>query len=173
MENFDLAPKLRQTAASARHDPISQSEQMKTKVSDEDLKKIQDALDRTNGDARKYTALPGDIFALANRAEESLRASGLPARDRSGSEVVWHAGGPSTNAYSYKMLRTRITLTRGFESWFLIGLERIGVYPRQSELYRITISSAQRHRIVAVALAVFQVRDSADIDTTPAVVEMA
>ncbi|WP_180490056.1 hypothetical protein, partial [Escherichia fergusonii] len=63
-------------------------------------------------------------------------------------------------------------LTRGFESWFLTGLERIRVYPRQSELYRITISSAQRHRIVAVALAAFQVRGNTDADTTPAVVEM-
>jgi len=145
---------------------------MKIKVADKCVKKIQDALDHTNRGAHKHTALPSDIFALARRAEDSLIASGLPARDRSGSEVVWHAEGPSTNAYSYKMLRTRITLTRGFENWFLTGLERIGVYPRQSELYRITISSAQRHRIVAVALAAFQVRDNTDVDTTPAVVEM-
>ncbi len=62
------------------------------------------------------------------------------------------------------MFRTRITLRRGSKSWFLTDLERNSVYPRQSELYRITISSAQRHRIVAGALAAFQVRDSMDIN---------
>jgi hypothetical protein len=141
---------------------------VKIKVTDENLTKIWDALDRANGEARKNAALPGDIFALANRAEASLIASGLPTRGRSGCEVVWHAGGPSANAYSYKMLRTRITLTRGTESWFLTGLERIGVYPRQSELYRITISPAQRQRSVAVALTAFQARDKREANTAPA-----
>jgi len=145
---------------------------VKINVIDKNLQKIQNALDHANGEAQKHTALPGDIFALANRAEESLIISGLPARNRLGSEVAWHASGASANAYGYRMLRTRVTLTRGSESWFLTTLERIGVYPRQSELYRITISSAQRHRIVAVALAAFQVRDNTDADTTPAVVEM-
>jgi len=146
---------------------------VKIKIVDENLTKIWDALDRANGKAQTNTALPGDIFALANRAEASLIASGLPARDRSGSEVAWRAGGPSANAYSYKMLRTRITLTRGTESWFLNGLERVGVYPRQSELYRITISMAQRQRIVAMALAAFQVRENTDANAAPAAVEMA
>lgn len=146
---------------------------MKIKVVDEHLTKIWDALDRANGKAQTNTALPGNIFALANKAEASLIASGLPARDRSGSEVAWQRGGPSANAYSYKMLRTRITLTRGIESWFLTGLERVGVYPHQSELYRITLSPAERQRIVAVALAAFQVRENTDAHAAPVAVEMA
>lgn len=145
---------------------------MKIKVVNENLMKVCGALDRVNGKAQKNTALPGDIFALADRAERSLADSGLPTRDRSGSEVVWRVGGPSANAYDYKMLRTRITLTRGSKNWFLTGLERVGVYPRQSEFYRITISPAQRHRIVAAALATFQVR-STDTDVTSAAAEMA
>lgn len=144
---------------------------MKIKIVDENLTKIWDALDRANGKAQTNTALPGNIFAL--RAETSLIASGLPARDRSGSEVAWRGGGPSANAYTYKMLRTRITLTRGTESWFLTGLERVGVYPHQSELYRITISPAQRQRIVTVALAPFQVRENKDAHAAPVAVEMA
>jgi len=135
---------------------------VKIKVADENLTKMWDALDRANGVSRKNTALPRHIFALADRAEASLVASGLAARDRSGSEVGWHAGGPSAYAYRYKMLRTRITLTRGTKGWFLTGLERIRVYPRQSELYRIMISLKQRQRIVAVALNAFQVRNDTE-----------
>ncbi len=53
---------------------------MKIKVIDKNLQKIQDALDRTNGEAQKHTALPGDIFALAN--SRFARAACPPATAR-------------------------------------------------------------------------------------------
>jgi len=44
---------------------------------------------------------------------------------------------------------------------------------RPSELYRLTISLAQRERIVAAALTTFEVRDNSGTRTAPAAVEMA
>jgi hypothetical protein len=145
---------------------------MKIKVTDDALLPISDALDRANGKAQKHTALPGDIFALAARAEESLISSGLPTRERAGAEVIWHGAGPTANAYGYRMTRTRVILSRGRNNWFLTGLERVGVYPRQSELYRITISPAQRERVVATALRSYQIRDDAK-PSTVSIAEMA
>jgi hypothetical protein len=131
---------------------------VKIKVADNNLTRIWDALECANGKAKKHTALPGDVFALATRAEESLTKSGLPVRDRAGAEVIWHGAGPAANAYGYKMTRTRLALTRGRDSWFLTGLDRVGVSPRQNELYRIAISPGQHDRIVATTLRTFEVR---------------
>lgn len=132
---------------------------MKIKVTDDNLTKIWDALDRANGKAKAHVALPGDVFALATKAEESLSSRGLSARDRAGAQVVWHGGGASALAYRYKMTRTRITLIRGAKDWFLTDVARVGVYPRQGEHYRISISPAQRDRIVRTALHSFEVRN--------------
>jgi hypothetical protein len=134
-------------------------ENVKIKIIDDNLTKICDVLDRAHGRARRHVATPGDLFALANRAEETLTASGLLARERAGAEVVWNGAGPSARAYGYKMTRTRITLLRGVNAWFLTKAERVGVRPGQSELYHVPISPAQGDRITAVALAPFRVRD--------------
>ncbi len=66
------------------------------KATDDILSKLWDALDEANGNAKKHVALPGDVFGLATKAEESLSSCGLPARERVGAQVVWHgAGAPS------------------------------------------------------------------------------
>jgi hypothetical protein len=67
------------------------------------------------------------------------------------------------------MARTRITLTRGAKDWFMTDVKRVGVYPKQGEHYRISISTAQRDRIVAVALRIFEVRNAvASANAAPA-----
>ncbi|MGY4598108.1 hypothetical protein ACVWXL_005854 [Bradyrhizobium sp. GM22.5] len=132
---------------------------MRIKVTDDNLSKVWDALDRANGKAKAHVALPGDVFALAIKAEGSLSSRGLPARERAGAQVVWHGGGASAQAYRYKMARTCITLTRGAKEWFLTDVKRVGVYPRQGEHYRIRISPAQRDRIVATVLRTIEVRN--------------
>ena len=134
---------------------------MKIKVTDDNLTKIWDALDEANGNAKKHVALPGDVFGLAIKAEQSLSLSGLPVRARVGARVVWHGAGASALAYRYKMARTRITLTRGVKGWFMTDVQRVRVHPKQSEHYRISISTAQRDRIVATALRTFEVRNAA------------
>lgn len=133
---------------------------MHIKVTDDNLSKVWDALDRANGKAKAHVALPGDVLALATKAEGSLSSRGLPVRARVGAQVVWHGGGASALAYRYKMARTRITLTRGAKDWFLTDVKRVGVYPKQGEHFRISISPAQRDRIVAMALRTFEVRDA-------------
>jgi hypothetical protein len=130
---------------------------MKIKVTDDNLTKLWDTLDKVNGKANKHVALPDDIFALATKAEESLKSSGLRIAERAGAQVTWHAAGASALAYRYRMVRTRITLTRGAKHWFLTDLQRVSVYPQQREHYRINISPAQRDRIVVEALRTFDV----------------
>jgi hypothetical protein len=142
---------------------------MKIKVADDNLTKIWDALDKANGNAKKRVALPGDVFALATKAEQSLSGSGLPAPARVGATVVWHGAGASALAYRYKMARTCITLTRGAKDWFMTDVQRIGVYPKQGEHFCISISIAQRDHIVATALRSFAVRNAAaGLDAAPA-----
>lgn len=144
---------------------------MKIKVAGDNLTRLWDASDRANGEAKKHVALPGDIFALATKAEESLSSSGLPISERAGVQVVWHGAGASVVAYRYKMARTRVTLTRGAKGWFMTDVKRVGVYPKPGEHYRISISTAQRDRIVAAALRSFEVRNKvAGANATPAMV---
>lgn len=130
---------------------------MKIKVTDDNLTKLWDTLDKANGKANKHVALPGDIFALVTKAEDSLNNSGLPIGERAGAQVIWHAAGASARAYRYRMVRTQIILTRGTKHWFLTDLQRVSVYPQQREHYRIKISPAQRDRIVVEALRTFDV----------------
>ncbi|KQT12899.1 hypothetical protein ASG57_08070 [Bradyrhizobium sp. Leaf396] len=140
-------------------------------MNDGNVMRLRAALNGANGKAQKHTAVVADILALSNRAERSLIAAGIPGRARAGAEVVWHAAGPMAKAYGYKMTRTYLTLTRGTRDWFLTEVKRVGVYPQQSERYRIGISTAQRDHIVATALRTFEVRNTADdnVAAAPAV----
>lgn len=142
---------------------------MRIKVTDANEMRLKAALNGANGKAQKYTASPVDILALANRAERSLVAAGIPGHARAGAEVIWHAAGPVAKAYGYKMTRTYVALTRGTRDWFLTEVKRVGLYPQQSERYRISISTVQRDRIVATALRIFEVRDAAaQVNAAPA-----
>ena len=134
---------------------------MRIKVTDDNQERLKAALDSANGNAWRHAAAPRHVQNLAVRAEETLKASGLPAWARVGAEVVWHGAGASALAYRYKMARTQITLTRGAKHWFLTDAKRVGVSPKRSEHYRISISSAQRDRIIATALRTFEVRCTA------------
>lgn len=143
---------------------------MRIKVNNVNAMRLAAALNGANGKAHKHTASLADILALANRAERSLMAAGISGRARAGAEVIWHAAGPVAKAYGYKMTRTCVTLTRGTCDWFLTEVKRVGVYPQQSERYRISISTAQRDRIVATALRSFEVRSgAAEVNAAPAV----
>lgn len=59
-------------------------------MTDHNLTKIWDALEKANGNAEKHVALPGDAFALPTKAEEFPSSHGLSAKDRAGAQVVWH-----------------------------------------------------------------------------------
>jgi len=131
---------------------------MRIKVTDDNHEQIKAALDSANGNSQRHTATPRDVQNLAARAEETLKASGLPASARMGAKVIWRGAGASALAYRYMMARTCITLTRGGKHWYLTDAKRVGVSPKRSEHYRICISAAQRDRIVATALRTFEVR---------------
>jgi hypothetical protein len=129
---------------------------LKIKVDDTNRFKLQEALDRVNGDAYAHVASTADVIAVAARAEASLDDCSVPLRERRG----WCDKGPAAKSYGYKRNQTSLTLLRGAgHHWFLTRAARVGGHPRQSEQYRITISAAQRDRIIKTALADFEVRD--------------
>ena len=131
---------------------------MRIKVTDDNYERLEAALDSANGNSRRHTATAGDVQNLAARAEETLKASGLPASARVGAKVVWHGAGASALAYRYMMARTCITLIRGGKHWYMTDAKRVDVSPKRSEHYRICISAAQRDRIVAAARRTVEVR---------------
>ena len=133
---------------------------MRIKIGNANWSKLQEVLDRKNGRAYAHVASASDVIALAARAEASLSNRGIPLRQRSGSEAFWCDKGPAAKSYRYKRTQTALTIVRGTgHRWFLTKAARVGVYPRQSEQYRLTISAVQRERIIKAALAGFQIRD--------------
>lgn len=138
---------------------------MKIKVENANWSKLQDALDRTNGGAYAHVASASDVIALVARAEASLADRGIPLRQRSGSEAFWCDKGPAAKSYRYKRTHTALIVRGTGHHWFLTKAARVGVYPRQSEQYRITISAAQHERIIKAALAGFQIRNNVHLET--------
>ena len=139
---------------------------MRIKIDSANWSKLQEVLDRANGGAYAHVASTSDVIALAARAEASLADRGIPMRQRSGSEAFWCDKGPAAKSYGYKRTQTALKIVRGTSHhWFLTNAARVGVYPRQSEQYRITISATQRDHIIKTALACFQVRNTVHLET--------
>ena len=127
------------------------------------------ALGEANGLARKNTATVANVFAVAERAELQLDIDELPKTRRLGAEAVWHGSGPWARAYGYKMTRTKLTIRRGVKGWYLVGAERISLYPGESECFYVLISAAQRDWIIQHVLTPYAVRSPAAGPTmTPA-----
>lgn len=139
---------------------------MRIKIDNANSSKIQEVLDRENGRAYAHVASAADVIALAARAEASLADRGIPMRQRTGSEASWCDKGPAAKSYGYKRTQTALKIVRGAgHHWFLTKAARVGVYPRQSEQYRITISATQRDHILKTALACFEVRNNVHLKT--------
>lgn len=132
---------------------------------------LEAALAKANGRAAKHTATAADVFGLAERAELHLDIDLLPKSRRPGAEVAWHAKGPFAQAYRYRMTRTKLSIRRGRKGWYLIGAQRVHLYPGQRELFHFMISVAQRDMIISRTLAPYALhidQDAADAPTTAA-----
>lgn len=116
------------------------------------------ALAKVNGGARKNTATVANVFAVAERAEMLLDIDELPKSRRLGAEAVWHGSGPLARAYSYKMTRTKLTIRRGAKGWYLVGAERISLYPGEGECFYVLISPGQRDWIIQHVLTPYALR---------------
>ena len=119
--------------------------------------KINAALDAANGKATSHTIRAcSEVIAIADDAE--ARLSVLPKSERKGATLVHIPAGPSASAYKYAAATTRIVIERRATGWFLLGAERVEVYPRATQRDIMTISPAQRDEIARRAVSGFNIR---------------
>jgi len=105
-----------------------------------------------NGSANTFTYGSHAIVELARRAEKRLDAMALPKADRVGFEAQFSHAGPAAKAYKYSAKGSLVTMRRTAKGWVLSSIDRITVFPAQSErvVYRATerqISEASRRAI--------------------------
>ena len=109
------------------------------KINIKNPSKIYPALEKVNGRATSFTIRKAEtVLRVAERAEAQLNA--LPKPDRVGAVAFYTPAGPTANSYKWGAASTQITLERFPTGWFLIGVERAEVYPKQPE--RLTVVSA-------------------------------
>jgi len=105
---------------------------MKLKISDNptDLAKIEEALQRVNGQATSHTYnSASDILAIAKEAEERLDQLGLPKKDRAGAVAKKASGGKMPKSYKFRRAATMVEMTRGSRDWYLTYVLRTKIFP--------------------------------------------
>lgn len=118
--------------------------------------KIEAALAEVNGRAKSQTITNAyEVAFIAETAE--LKLSDLPIALRRGATVAYRPEGPC-GSYKYQSTTTVIYLERGAKYWFLTGAAQSPLWPRQSELFNISISQHQANEIARRALSPFTVR---------------
>lgn len=99
-------------------------------------------LNKVNGRAKAFAVQTfSEIKDIATRAEEMLEERLVPASYRPGSILTYRPAGPFASSYGDPVRSTEITLTRGRDAWFLIGIERIRLRPGDLERKRLAITS--------------------------------
>lgn len=119
---------------------------------------LEATLAKVNKLATANTAKVADVLRLADRAELQLDIDELPKSRRPGAEAVWHGRGPWAQSYGYKMIRTKLIARRGRKGWYLVGAERVSLYPGASECFYLTINPSQRDWIVQHTMSPYAVR---------------
>jgi hypothetical protein len=121
---------------------------------------VMDALRAVNGRASSFAiTLGSEVRREAEWVEKKLDSAGIPQAERVGTVATITAAGPSAKAYKYTAAGTRITLLRGVKgAWYLTGVERVEIYPKQPSRADIVISEAARDAVYRHAMAPFSVR---------------
>lgn len=119
------------------------------------------ALDAVNGSAGTFTIYqPAEVNRYAEQAEAMLKVAGIPESERPGTVVVARPAGPWANAYKSSGISTQVTLQRRPKGvWMLASVERVTVWPKTPELYRVQISAAAAECARKAALRPFTVRE--------------
>lgn len=117
---------------------------------------VQAALDAANGKATAFTVhYANDIYHLLLQAERYLADNGIPVSDRAGATVTMTPAGPSANAYKNAAISPRVALARSGTGWYLTGVERVDVWPRNPKKFAVTISDRAADALVRRTLAAF------------------
>jgi hypothetical protein len=102
-------------------------------------------LDRVNGHAHRFVIHSAtEVEAIAKRAVDQFDAHELPLRLRGGAVITYRPAGPMANAYRYAPISTRVKLRVGCDgkAIYIIGVERVRVYPTQRASLTISLKRA-------------------------------
>ena len=127
---------------------------MKIKITEKNRAKIEAALAAVNGKARAHTIDDYDQVQDIALATE-VKLFGVAQKERIGTEVLYTKSGPHAAAYKFNTISTRIALYRGSTGWFLTGVKRDEVRPKQAERWVVKITRETEAALVKAALAPF------------------
>ena len=120
---------------------------MKISISDENIPKIQEALDLVQGRAKQHVFTGRDVVILALRAEQQLLGM-LPKTAAQGAKASARSGTALPNAYKYSRIVTRIELARGAKDWCFVGASVESAF-REAGRLGLTLTPAQADLAVA------------------------
>ena len=128
---------------------------MKIKITN--IPKVEEALSAVNGKARSFTVQAADIHALSIAAEAKMARGGLTQKARVGAVLTHRPAGPSANSYKYAAISTKIELTKTTGGWWLTGVERASVWPKESAQSVVSVSQTVADTIALNSLDGFRV----------------
>ncbi len=120
---------------------------MKISISDENIPKLQAALDAVQGRATQHVYTGRDVVILALRAEHQLLAL-LPKTAAPGAAASARSGTALPNAYKYSRIVTRLKLSRGSKHWCLVSAKVESAY---RDAGRLGLTLTQKQADLAVA----------------------
>lgn len=116
-------------------------------ITAENTDALEAALKAGQGRAQVNTFDAARLIRVAEYAEGQL-ADLLPKAERKGARFVRRDAGPSANAYRNTQGATRVVIERGSSAWYLIDIERVQVYPRQSGVSELSLTREQKAEAV-------------------------
>jgi len=120
---------------------------MKIPISEENIPKLQHALDLVQGRAKQHVFTGQDVFILALRAEQQLLGL-LTKTAAPGAKASARSGTALPNAYKYSRIVTRIEMVRGAKDWCFAGASVESAFKDAGRL-GLTLTPAQADLAVA------------------------
>ena len=139
---------------------MNEGQNMKVKIenSDKSLAAIQKALDEANRGAHAHTFNhASSVVKSAANAEAQMAELGILKGARAGAAAVKVSGVAVFKAYQYSRIATRITMARGSNAWFLIGVETVSIWAKGGTRTTLTLTSEQDAYAVAVLRSGYRV----------------
>lgn len=138
------------------------------KIGIDDTMKIDEALKGVNGNATTFTVnSPYKVGQLAVHADNVLACAGITDAEANGTFATFRPAGPWANAYKNSAISTLLTIKKSRGKWYLIGVERVPVYPRNPERFHVTATDK-----AALAMAARMLKSIGRSDITVSLPEM-
>ena len=124
---------------------------MKIKVCITNKDKIETELKAVNGRAESFTFTDySEVQHIALFAEYKFQRTNVPKHMRKGATVSADSGGYKLpRSYKYKRKVTHITLYRGKDDWFIVGISAAFLYPNESMNSTLYMTQRQKSRAVS------------------------